>query len=90
LYRAILDRLNGIDDLRTAVLENGNFGEAQQMARRFSDDLRLVCDDLGWGDGPEGPIELRTPPDVLVESSGARERKPRLWSPKKNWRYRNS
>ena len=36
-----------------------------RLGEEFSDDLRLVLNDLGWGDGPGRTIELTTPPDVL-------------------------
>lgn len=34
------------------------------MARQFSDDLRLILDDLGWGENGEA-VELSSPPEVL-------------------------
>lgn len=64
LYEQIFDRLSGIDDIRLAACA-GNFEIAERLARSFSDDLRLVSDDLGWGEGPGGAIELSAPPDVL-------------------------
>ena len=64
LYDQIVDRLNGIDDIWLAVRAE-NYELAERLGRAYSDDLRLVTDDLGWGDGPGGPVELSTPPDVL-------------------------
>jgi hypothetical protein len=64
LYDQILDRLSGIGDVwLTASTEN--YEAAGRLGREYSDDLRLVLDDLGWGEGPEGAIELTTPPDIL-------------------------
>lgn len=65
LYEDILDRLSGIDDVRLAIC-NEDYERAQRLGIAFSDDLRLVTEDLGWGeDGPDETIELKTPPDVL-------------------------
>ena len=63
-YDQILDRLSGIDDLRLAAY-SGNFATAEQLARTFSDDLRFLCDDLGWGAASGERVELQTPSDVL-------------------------
>lgn len=65
LYDWVYDRLSGIDDIWLAA-SNGRYETADRLGREYSDELRLVLDDLGWGDGPGGPtIELTTPPDVL-------------------------
>jgi hypothetical protein len=64
LYDQILDRLSGIGDIWLAVCAE-NYDAAQRLGREYSDDLRLVTDDLGWGGGSGGTIELSTPPDVL-------------------------
>jgi hypothetical protein len=64
LYNQIVDRLSGIDDIRLAI-DAGNFDAAERLGREFSDLLRLVGDDLGWGTGGAGTIELSTLPDVL-------------------------
>jgi hypothetical protein len=37
-----------------------------RLGREYSDDLRLVLDDLGFGEGTGEPVELTTPPDVLA------------------------
>lgn len=68
LYEEILDRLSGIDDVRMAV-EKQDYEAAQRLGVAFSDDLRLVTEDLGWGESaPSKTIELKTPPDVLRRS----------------------
>jgi hypothetical protein len=67
LYGQILDRLGGIDDVRV-VAQGGDFEAAERLGREHSDNLRLVLDDLGWGDGTGGAVELTTPPDVLVRT----------------------
>jgi hypothetical protein len=65
VYSQILDRLSGIDDIWMAA-SSEKFETADRLGREFSDELRLILDDLGWGDGPEvDVIELTTPPDVL-------------------------
>jgi hypothetical protein len=65
VYDQILDRLSGIDDIWIAA-SKADFETADRLGREYSDELRLVLDDLGWGDGPEPEtIELTTAPDVL-------------------------
>lgn len=64
LYEHIYVRLSGIGDVWMAI-EAGDFARAGRLGREFSDDLRLVLDDLGWGERGAGPLELRTPPEVL-------------------------
>jgi hypothetical protein len=64
LYDQILDRLGGIGDVWMVVCAE-NFDAAQRLGREYSDDLSLVVDDLGWGEGTNEPIELSTPPEVL-------------------------
>lgn len=64
LYDRLLLRLSGIDDVWIAV-ENGRLEEAERLGREFSDELRIL-DDLGWGEHQgDGPVELRTPPEVV-------------------------
>ncbi|MDX6635548.1 MAG: hypothetical protein QOF06_1751 [Solirubrobacterales bacterium] len=64
LYEQIFVRLSGIDEVWMAA-ETGDYAWADQVAREFSDYLRLILDDLGWGEGGGEPLELATPPDVL-------------------------
>jgi hypothetical protein len=64
LYELILVNLSGIGDVWIAVSQE-DYDAADRLGRAFSDDLRLVLDDLGWGEGGGEPVELRTPPDVL-------------------------
>jgi hypothetical protein len=64
LYEQIVVRLSGIDEVWMAV-EAKDYARADRVAREFSDDLRLILDDLGWGAGSGEPLELTTPPDVL-------------------------
>lgn len=64
LYEQISVRLSGIDEVWMAV-EAGDYARADRVGREFSDDLRLILDDLGWGAGSGEPLELITPPDVL-------------------------
>jgi hypothetical protein len=64
LYEQLLDRLSGIGDL-WSVIEREDFDTATRLGRDFSDDLRLIVDDLGWGEGPGRSVELSAPPQVL-------------------------
>ena len=64
LYEQIVVRLSGIDEVWMAV-EAEDYAQAERVGREFSDNLRLILDDLGWGNGSGEPLELATPPDVL-------------------------
>jgi hypothetical protein len=64
LYDQIFERLSGIGDVWLAVRAE-SFETAARLGQAYSDDLRLVTDDLGWGEGSGEAIELSTPPDVL-------------------------
>lgn len=66
LYDRIFDRLSGIGDIWMAA-DSADYATADRLGREYCDELRLVLDDLGWGASlPEGgPIELKTPPDIL-------------------------
>lgn len=64
LYDHIQARLSGIDEVWSAV-EAEDYEAADRVAREFTDDLRLVLDDLGWGEGGGRALQLTTPPDVL-------------------------
>jgi hypothetical protein len=64
LYDQIVERLSGIDDIWLAVCAE-NYEAAARLGCAYSDELRLLTDDLGWGEGPGEVIELSAPPDVL-------------------------
>jgi hypothetical protein len=65
LYDRILDRLSGIGDVWLAA-HSSDFATADRLGREYSDELGLVLDDLGWGDGPGSDvIELTASPDLL-------------------------
>jgi hypothetical protein len=65
LYERILIHLSGVDGVWSAAT-NERLDEAQSLGREFSDELRLIVDDLGWGErSGDEPIELTTPPDVV-------------------------
>lgn len=64
LYEEIFIRLSGIDYVWVAA-EKGDYETAGRLGREFSDNLRLLLDDLGWGEGGGEPFELKTPADVL-------------------------
>jgi hypothetical protein len=64
LYDQVFARLSGIDGIWLAV-QHEDWAEADRLACEYTDDLRLVLDDLGWGDGSDEDLDLSTPPDVL-------------------------
>lgn len=65
LYEQILVSLSGIGDVWLAISAK-DYDTAERLGREHADDLRLVLDDLGWGDGPSAKaVELTTPPDIL-------------------------
>jgi hypothetical protein len=64
LYDQILDRLSGIGDIEVAI-QAGNYDDAERLGREYSDDLRLLFEDLGIGEGNGQPVELTAPPEVL-------------------------
>lgn len=97
LYDEILERLGGIDDIRMAA-SNERYEMADRLAREHSDELRLVVDDLGWGDGPgDEEIELTVPTDVLRRlftrfrdgAAGERPRKAADWAESRKLEERN-
>lgn len=70
LREDVLIRLDGIGDIELARRQ-GDYDRARRLGLAFSDDLRLMSDDLGWDEqGPDGAIELTTPPDVLRRALG--------------------
>lgn len=97
LYDRILDRLSGIGDVWLAA-STENYGTADRLGREYSDDLRLILDDLGWGDRPgTAAIELTTPPDVLRRvfgrlrdsASGERDQQQKEWVESRELEERN-
>jgi hypothetical protein len=64
LYDQILDRLSGIGDIEVAI-QAENYDDAERLGREYSDDLRLLLDDLGVGNGIGESVELTAPPEVL-------------------------
>lgn len=64
LYDQVYIRLSGIDDLWLAA-QVEDWETVDRLAREYSDDLRLVLEDLGWGEGSGEALQLQTPPDVL-------------------------
>lgn len=66
LYGQLLDRLSAIGDIEVAI-ESKNYGIADRIGREYTDDLRLLLDDLGLGErGRDEQIELSSPPDLLL------------------------
>lgn len=68
LYERIVMRLNGLDDVYR-VIERGDWEAAQRLGQEFSDLLRFVCADLGWGERADESLRLGTPPDVLARAA---------------------
>jgi hypothetical protein len=64
LYDQILDRLSGIGDIELAI-QAEKYEAAERLGREYSDDLRLLLEDLGVGEGDGEPVELTVPPEVL-------------------------
>jgi hypothetical protein len=64
LYEQILDRLSGIGDVWRVVCAE-DYDAATRLGREYSDDLRLLLDDLGWSEKATSEVELSAPPDVL-------------------------
>ncbi|HEU5064067.1 MAG TPA: hypothetical protein VFT79_13090 [Solirubrobacterales bacterium] len=68
LYERIVVRLNGIDDIHQ-VVEQEDWDAAQRLGQEFSDLLRFVCSDLGWGEASQPQLTLSAPPDVLSRAA---------------------
>jgi len=68
LREHLISRLSGIGDVWLAVSQQ-DYATADRLAGEFSDDLRLLVDDLGW-QPQDGDLELSTPPDVLRRAFG--------------------
>jgi hypothetical protein len=64
IYTQLERDLHAFEDLLLAV-ECGDFDLADRLAQALSDALLLIVDDLRWGPGPGGKVELTCPPDVL-------------------------
>src|SRR3954447_8403119 len=81
LYQHILVRLTGLNDVNLAV-DKGDFQAANRLCDEFADYLRLLHDDLGWGETTQGAIELRAPAEVvrraLIQVRGRAEAEDRL------------
>jgi hypothetical protein len=64
LYEELYVGLTGIDAVWLAA-SSGDVEKAQELARRYCDDLRLLAEDLDWGEGAGESLELTAPPEVL-------------------------
>jgi DNA-binding transcriptional ArsR family regulator len=64
LYEEIAVRFQAIDDIWLAICAE-NYDAAQRLGREYADDLRLITDGLGWGEGSGEAVELSAPADVL-------------------------
>lgn len=65
IYERILLHLSGIDAVWLAA-EAQDFQTAERLGQEYCDELRLLMEGLGWGEGPsEESIELTCPPDVV-------------------------
>lgn len=63
LYEAITDSLSGDSDVFIEC-KLGNFDRAQRLSSEYSDYLRVLHDDLGWGDSSHESVRLTAPQDV--------------------------
>ena len=59
LYERALAELRGFEDLLAAV-DARDMEAAYRRGRRFLDALRLIQEELGWGEHPDGSRDLRT------------------------------
>lgn len=64
LYDHFLSRLLAAGDLAT-LIQSEDFDVANRFGRELADELRLVIDDLGWGDGYGRPVQLTLPASNL-------------------------
>jgi hypothetical protein len=64
LYEQVFIRLSGIDTVWFAA-QGEEWDKADRLAREYVDELRLLLEDLGWGEGSGEDLQLRTPPDIL-------------------------
>lgn len=64
LYDLILDRLSGIGDISLAI-QARNYADAERLGREYRDDLQLLLDDLGLGEGNGEPVALGAPEEML-------------------------
>ena len=64
LYDQILDRLTGIGDIEVSI-RSGRFEAAERLGREYCDDLRLLVDDLGFGESDGEPVAPTAPAEVL-------------------------
>lgn len=65
IYHRILLHLSGIDAVWLAA-RHRDFATADRLGQEFCDELRLVMDDLGWGETRgDAPIELTSSAEVL-------------------------
>jgi hypothetical protein len=65
LYQDLLTHLSGIGDLWLAI-NRDDFETADRLGHEFVAELRLIVEDLGWGDGPEAEtVELTLSPAEL-------------------------
>jgi hypothetical protein len=69
IYEYLLEHLSGIGDL-WMVIQGKRYDRAAKLGQEFSDDIRLILDDLGWGEGPGRSIDLTAPADVLARVFG--------------------
>lgn len=77
LYHRIIVRMSGINDVYRAI-EEEDWEAAQRLGQEFSDLLRLICEDLEWGEGEGEEFKLNTPPDVLLRAAAALGREARF------------
>lgn len=72
IYSRLRIDLHAIEDLMPTV-ERGEYEEADRLASAVADALRLIVEDLRWGPGTGGGIEVSSPPELLLRVLGRLE-----------------
>jgi hypothetical protein len=58
IYDQLLSSMSGVGDIWIAIC-NEDFELADRLGRRFSDELQLINNDLGWGEGDGSQLSSR-------------------------------
>lgn len=70
LYELVRNHLAGIGDIAIALEERGDYTGAEQLARQFAEDLRLLVD-IGWNpDDEREAFALTMPAPELAKALG--------------------
>jgi hypothetical protein len=66
LYEQVRNHLGAINDLWLALEKTGDFTAAERLAKKFSEDFRLLAD-LGWDPNDREEVELTMPTEELAQ-----------------------